>query len=287
MRWTSTQPRDFTGRALRAIGAVVLTAAAHVASAATALPGCFEQLEVPPADNAPVRALYLFVDETTPLAEPMKARVAELVADWGRAGDVVKIARFAANMNGRHPELVFSASVDRRPSEDYLFNLRYAEKAALLSCFEKHAQDFRQQFRDHLAATLNSVDPKLPKTDLLHALRALANDVILIKDAPEKTVLLVSDGLENSGLQTFYKGRAAKRIDPKSEIATARKHRLIANWKGASVYMYGIGLNPNGQKYLPPQQVDALKNFWERYFVEGNAMVRGMGTPELLVTAIR
>ncbi len=248
--------------------------------AGTLVGSCYEAVPgIAPAEAQ--RALYILVDETTPLTETMRARVVALVSNWGNFGDRVKIARFSANINGRYPELVFAEAVEPRPGEAALYNMRYTDKAALLECLDRQKADFATLFSEHLKGTLKSVNPKIPKTDILYSLRELARNIILTDDAPEKTVLIVSDGLENSAVASFYRNGSLKMINAKKVVAAARSQRLIANWKGANIYMYGLAMNPSAKGYVQPKRLDALKNFWERYFVEGSGIVRDLGMPEL------
>ncbi len=247
--------------------------------AAPAGESCYRGLPVP-AEPRVERALYVMVDQTTPLDEELKARVRALVADWGREGDHLELARFSANIRGYYPELVFEGTVERVPDEAYLFQLRYDDKQRLLRCLESQRETVRNGFAAGLETVLAGMDYKIPKTDLFYALHLLSERMIDNGEAPERVVLLVTDGLENSAVTSFYHRGRVRKIDPRRELAKVRKAGLLANWKGSRIYVYGLGLMPDAKDYLDPRRVMRLKAFWERYFVAGNGEVMELGTPE-------
>lgn len=249
--------------------------------------GCFAQVKyVKPADTRAGRALYIMVDETVPLSDAMKKKIEKLVAGWGNPGDQVKIARFSASFRGLYPELVFSKKLDGIPDDNFMFNLHYKDKKAVKKCMQEQQEEFKKTFSKALKAALKNVDPKIPKTELLGSLKLLSKQLVLPDDAKEKTVLLISDGLENSGALSFYSKKVVKKLDSRKEIAKLRRKGMMGYWKKANVYMYGVGLMPDKKRYSKPENVLALKRFWEHYFVESGAKVKEIGTPELLLTSI-
>ncbi len=240
---------------------------------------CYRGLPVP-AEPRVERALYVMVDQTTPLDDALKARVRALVDDWGRPGDHLELARFSANIRGHYPELVFEGTAEQSPGEAYLFHLRYEDKQRLLRCLESQREAVRSGFFNGLDTVLAGMDYKIPKTDLFYALSLLSEEMIHSEDAPERVVLLITDGLENSAVTSFYHRTRVRKIDPRRELDKVRRAGFLANWKSARIYVYGLGLLPEGKPYLDPRRVLALKSFWERYFVAGNGEVMELGTPE-------
>ena len=248
---------------------------------------CLSRVDyVKPKDIRATRALYVLVDETAPLTDKMKKKIYKLVANWGKPGDQVKIARFSASYRGLYPELLFSRKLDPVPDDNFLFNLHYQDKKALEACMAKQKEDFQREFPKALKVALKQIDPKIPKTELLGSLKLLSRQVIARDDAKEKIVLLISDGLENSGVLSFYAKKLVKPIDAHKQIIKLRRKGLIGYWKNTKVYMYGLGLMPDKKHYSKPENILKLKRFWERYFVEGGGKVVEIGMPELLLTSI-
>lgn len=248
---------------------------------------CFSTVSyVTPKDNRANRALYIIVDETVPLSEDMKKKVTMLLSGWGKPGDQVKIARFSASYRGLYPELVFSRKLDPIPDDNFMFNLHYKDKKQVAACMELQQETFKMSFPKAMKAALENIDPKIPKTELMGSLKLLSKQLVAPDDAKEKTVLLISDGLENNDDLSFYSKKVVKNLDPHSEIAKLRRKGLMGYWKTAKVYMYGVGLMPDKKQYSKPENILKLKRFWEHYFVESGAKVREIGTPELLLTSI-
>ncbi len=252
-------------------------------ASAAAQAGCYDRLPQVPEGVGIDRALYVLVDQTTPLDDALKGRIMALVDDWGRRGDHVEVARFSANLRGRYPELVFEGSVEPLPDEAFLYNLRHRDKRELLTCLEDQARQIREGFRAALREVLDGSDYKIPKTDLFYSLKLLSEQMIQVQDAPERIVLLVTDGFENSAVTSFYRRGKPRLPDARKALAQVRRAGLLPNWKGSRIYVYGLGLMPDRKSYLKPQVAMGLRAFWERYFVAGNGDVAVLGTPELFL----
>jgi len=248
---------------------------------------CFDDITyVEPEKQMTKRALYILIDETVPLSKVMKKKISNLLSGWGKQGDKVKIARFSASYRGLYPELVYDERVEQLPDEQYMFNLRYKDKKGVVQCLDEQRMQFKENFAKQLKASLNTINPGIPKSELMGSLKLLSKQLILKDEAQEKVVLLISDGLENSALTSFYSNGKLKNIKPKSEISKLRRKGMMGYWKNTKVYMYGLGLLPDKKQYINPERITSLKRFWGRYFVEGGGRIKEIGTPELLLTAI-
>jgi len=248
---------------------------------------CFAGIKyAQPMEQRASRGLYILVDETVPLSKEMKAKVEKLVGGWGKQGDMVKIARFSASYRGLYPELIFHQRIESAPDSAFLYNLHYRDKVFIKQCLEEQKEKFNKEFGMQVNAALRNLNPKIPKTELLGSLKQLSKKLVVPDEALEKTVLIISDGMENSAVTSFYKNKTLKNIKPKATIAKLRRSGMMGFWKNAKVYMYGVGLMPDKKRYANPKLVQNLKHFWERYFVEGGAKSAEIGTPELLLTSI-
>lgn len=238
-------------------------------------------------DVTPDHALYILVDQTSPISEAMKVRARQILADWGQPGDRIKIVGFSANFRDQYPQLYFDGRVEREPSQEYMFNLRYTEKEKLRACLQTQREEFQANYKKHFNRVLADINTKTPKTDLLYSLKLISEQLIHPDDAVIRTVFLLSDGLENSDVTSFYRRGKLRKINDKKEIVKVRRKGLVANWKNARIYVYGAGLWPKSGQYVNVNIVSSIARFWERYFVEGNGVVKAIGQPELLITSIR
>ncbi len=247
---------------------------------------CYEDLNLE-NPNHKLDALYIFIDQTTYLTKTMKKSIAGLISDWGENGDRVKILRFSANVKGQFTELMFNETVDAMPSEEYLFHLRTKDKKNLLTCLQRKPAQFKTLFKKTLTRTLKMTTHTLPKTDLLYSLKLLASKTMTQKDEHRQTVLIITDGLENSDYLRFHGKGTIKKINLKRSFKKLKKNKLIANWNNADIYIYGLGHISNTDTYIRPKLIAPLKNFWQAYFSKGKGKVKQLGTPEILLSTIK
>ena len=252
------------------------------------LPSCYAGLYLDEPERTASHAYYLFVDQTTPLTIALKTNVANLTENWGSNGERVKIVRFSANVSGQYTELMFDEFSDLPPTQEYLFHLHPRDKPKLLECIKARDEKFHQLLNHAVNQTLALSNGKLPKTDLLHALKELTEKVLLLEKNSDQTVLLVSDGLENSSYASFYQRKIIiKPIDVNKTLDEIGKLNLIPNWHGAKVYMFGLGYLRDDKIYASPKLLQPLKDFWQAYFSLGKAQLMELGTPELLVSTLK
>lgn len=258
-------------------------------NAGSMLTNCYAVPELPAPENKPSRALYVFIDQTMELTTAMKDAVVELVSPWGKRGENVKLSRFSANIQGQYSELVFDEIGNIPPSEEYLFHLRYQDKQKLLACLEEHKDDFKNKLVNTLTNTLKLTDTKLPKTNLIHSLNDFATQLVADPAVTDKTVLIISDGLENSDLFSFHKRDVIRDIDSREMLNKVRRSKLIPNWHQAKLYFMGLGYIADEKFYVRPRILDPLKTFWFTYFAEGNAVMHenSIGTPMLLTKSLQ
>jgi len=172
------------------------------------------------------------------------------------------------------------------PDERFMFNLSYKDKKNVLACLKNQKKNFKESFNSQLSVSLKSLNPKIPKSELLGSLKLLSKQIVLPDIAQEKTVLLITDGMENSTVASFYGRGKMRPIVPRKEISKVRRKGMMGYWKHSNVYIYGLGLMPDAKSYAKPETIQKLKRFWEQYFVESGGKVRAIGSPELLLTAI-
>lgn len=274
------------------VGSLILAIAGSMMwyphAAAAPLASCYAESFLNEPERIERRALYLFVDQTTPLTGAMKNKISDLVANWGTSGERVKVVRFSANVSGQYTELVFDEFADPPPTQEYLYHTRPDLRAPLIDCLKARDTEFKKRLSGAVAKTVNLTNSKLPKTDLLYSLKELATRVIAQNDNFDQTVLLVSDGLENSVFASFYQRKTVlKPLDTHKTMDELSRNNLIPSWRGAKVYMYGLGFIPDEKVYASPKMLAPLKELWQSYFSLGKAQLMELGTPELLVSSVK
>lgn len=248
---------------------------------------CYDAIDyIKPDQTKPARALYLLIDQTTPLSKDMRQRITQLLEGWGKPGDLIKVAQFSANMQGRFPQVTFNQRAVVKPDEKYLFQLRWKDKNDLLACLEDSKRMYKESLDKAIKTALDGMSSKIPKTELLFSLKELSRQVVLKDEAERQVVVLVSNGMEHSGTMSFYQKGKLKSLSTQKTISQVRRKGLIGYWHGTEVYIYGLGMLENQKAYVTPTSLKLLSDFWERYFVEGGAKVQAIGMPELLLSSI-
>lgn len=249
---------------------------------------CYDIPGVQPPPINPKKVLHVLIDQTMALSPAMKTALIELVSQWGEHGERVTISRFSANIKGQYTDLVFDEVGNIPPTEEYLFHLRTKDKKAILACLQARKDEFKNALTDALSNTLKITDDKLPQTNLVHSLNDFAEQLVADRSIEDRTVLLVSDGLEHSDLFSFHQHGVVKTIYPQQALNEIRRKHLIPNWHQAKIYFFGLGYISDEKFYARPRVIAPLKKFWEVYFSEGNARlnVNSFGTPMLLTKSI-
>lgn len=260
---------------------------AFAAPAAEYLESCYERQHLPAPEDNIKGALYILVDQTMPLPDPMRANIKRLTNGWPRPGERVKIARFSANARGQFTELLFDAVLDSTPGEAYLYHLRDEDKAGLLACLATREREIRDSYQGAVAKALSMSNAQLPRTEIFHSLKRLAETVLVNDGLADKTVLIVSDGMENSEVGNFYRRKTVGKIDAEKILAKLAQQRLIPDWHQARIYMYGLGHIRDESIHVQAGQLLPLKRLWESYFTQGNGVVMDLGTPAVLSSRLR
>lgn len=259
------------------------------ADAGTRIHSCYEELYLePPQNHGTSDALHILIDQTMPVSNDMKSSIMNLVDDWGRDGDHVKIARYSAHVRNQYTQLMFDEWVEADPDQEYLYHLRDQDRDQLVLCLQEQRAQFKQLFTEALSKTLDMTDPKLPQTDIFYSLNELADKLLLKQDKVQESVLIISDGMEHSDNTTFHRRPSVLRsIKPEKELERISKKGLIPDWHNARIYFYGMGHVKNERFYVRPRLIEPLKQFWHAYFKKGGGQVVHLGTPEILVSSIR
>lgn len=267
--------------------ALALLLAAGPVHAFQRLESCYSMLSLEQPASDGHKALYILIDQTMPLTPAMQDSILTLISDWNRSGDRIKIARFSANTKGQFTELMYDAVMDIEPSEEYLYHLRDRDHDKLLECLAQRKEQFTRSFHEAFKTVMSGVNPRLPKTDIFYALSKLSDMVLEDRGVQDKTVLLITDGLENSNYTSFHKRKTIERINPEKELLKLSTKQLVTEWFNAKVYIYGLGYVEDKEVYLTPDTLEPLKEFWRLYFTAGHGDVRGLGTPALLVNSLK
>jgi hypothetical protein len=253
------------------------------------IPSCYAagKLEIKPA--AAQRAFFIVLDETVILDDALKRSLWDLVKPVVAPGTEVSIYRFSAYSQGKYLDVVAAGVLEAPIPAGVRDSVSVPKLKNFDACMTGQAQYGLTLTRNAIGKVLADSSFDLAKSDIDGSLFALSK-VVRESKAPVRTVLLVSDMLENSTVSSFYQNKGVRKVDPAAELKKVEAAKLFGDFGGASVYVMGAGLiqaPAGGAKAQPAQYRDtrtmnSLQQFWSGYFERSNAKLEAFGTPALL-----
>ncbi|WP_342754285.1 hypothetical protein AAGQ96_18535 [Pantoea sp. MBD-2R] len=269
------------------IGLILVTLAgfAHAAER-NDIPSCYRyaQLEAErPADSG--RELVIVIDQTVKVPLALKKSLWQHVIRYVQPGDRVVLYQFSALLQDNYLKRAFDGKLEALFTNQKARNNMGMESLKNLdSCLLKQKQYFDQGIGKLMATSFAAEGDNVAKSEIIDSLKHIATD--LENDpAPEKSLVLVSDMLENSAFGSFYSNNQIRLLTPQQEIARVEKQGLIAAFHGAKIYVAGAGLIDTSAKnnYRSGKIMQQLEAFWRRYFIASDAELVSFGAPELTV----
>uniref|UniRef100_Q477M6 VWFA domain-containing protein n=2 Tax=Burkholderiaceae TaxID=119060 RepID=Q477M6_CUPPJ len=283
-----------TGLGRRYVAWVAVAAAMLCGSAFAAqdMPSCYaaNQLARPAAVE---RAVFVMIDQTTVLDDKLAAELGRHLQSLLRPGTTFRVYSFSAYAQGRYLQQL-TAGMLEVPLTDQSIRDATAVKTlkSFDACLKSQYTYGTKLVAESVREALQGTSEALARSDVLASVAAVSQ-VVRDVAAQQKTVLIVSDMLENSSISSFYSQERMRQIDATQELRKVQKANLRADFGGASVYVMGAGIvpEPKGARnaaasYRSPQSVEALRTFWDGFFERSNARLAGFGAPALL-TPIR
>lgn len=266
-----------------ALLAVCLASAARAETAAVA-PSCYGAINQ--RGPEPNEALFVLIDDSVGFDDNITRRVTDMVVRWMRPGRHIEIITFAAHMSGHYAEVVLSGGAEILPDDDFIDDLKRSERGKFERCIREQLPFAKQSVSRTVQTALSKQDKGVSNSDLLVNLARASNHIAAVK-VGKKTVLIVSDMLENSSISSFYAGGKVRGIDARAELVKAEKASVLANFDSADVFIFGLGyLSASGAAakdgYLDPKRSQPLVQFWSDYVSRSRGKIREIGVPLML-----
>jgi hypothetical protein len=274
--------------AAAAVAALLLAPSPHSVAQTTrdhAIPTCYEQLhEYQP--HATLGDLTVLIDQTTYMDARLRQIVRESVDRLIEPGTRLSIATFSAYMQGRYLDVQIAGDVELPIDAHQRDFVPKRELRQNDQCLADQLTFARRLAAKTLDAAFTASDPNIARSDILAALHDIGERLNETPVAP-KTVILVSDMLENSSITSFYQGSRLRAIDPQAELKKVATAGIQADFIGARVYVIGAGAvsekSADARSYRDPRAMLALEDFWRRWFAASHAEVVEFGKPMPLV----
>jgi len=234
--------------------------------------------------SCPGAALFVLVDQSVNYDEALKAKTMELVRNWTAEGRAVEIYSFSSALPGRYTTRITGGRFDDQPSDEYLDNLKRSDRERFISLHSRQPLIARKVVRLSLQEAFAGSRNEIQRTDIVRTMKEMSD---YIRTYPgTKSILLVSDMMENSSMASFYfKGRT-RLIDPVREMQKFTARQMTGNFGGkVRVYILGLGFYGNdaspakSEQYLDVDRINAIAAFWRSWFRNSGAYVVETGKP--------
>lgn len=263
---------------------IITTLSGNVyADAGNQLPSCYAANKMEMAAPATKHEVFILIDETTVLDENLQNALFSITKSLVKPGVKFSLLSFSAFTQGRY----LSPKVSGVLELPLLKKARSSVGVKVLknfdACMAGQANYGLSLVSKAEKTVLQNSSSDLKKSDVLASIAEVSH---LVKNSTiqKKTVLIVSDMLENSTVSSFYAEKNVRRIDPVKEMNIASKEKMLGDFSGADIYVMGAGIVPENGKavYRDPKTMQALKSFWQTYFQKSNAVLVEFGQPALL-----
>lgn len=279
-----------TGASLLAALWLGASAPAWAVAPQNQIPSCYTANKLTPSGPVITQDYIVLIDQTTMLDNELQMSLAGMLRSMVKPGSAITVLTFSAFTQGRYMNLAGYGELEAPMNDKVRNSIGVKVLKNFDGCMAGQKNFALKLFNGVVGKALQGSSFDLKKSDVLSAL-AEASRVVKNTKTQHKTVLIVSDMLENSTISSFYQNNNVRQIDPAKELKKVEDANFLGNFGNASVYVMGAGLVPetgkgkSEAKYRDPKTLGALKRFWADYFQKSNARLMDFGTPALL-TAI-
>ncbi len=279
--------RLFTAAAIAAAG--FTTCGTALAGLINDVPSCYAATHIAQDGPSYDKLVYVLLDQTVQLDPALEQSVVDNSLRLLQPGSKFVIAEFSAFAQGHYLNVLHTGIIERPLAAARVDSTPMRAARRLQQCLGMQADFARKMVATTLASVMKASTSSLDRSDVLLALKTVSR-VVQTDPAARKTVFVVTDGLENSTVTSFYARDAVRDIDPKVELAKAETAHMVGNFGRASVYVLGGAMMPPAaggtlaerDGYRDPKTLSDLKNFWRAYFAKSNARLVEFGEPALL-----
>jgi len=264
------------------LAACMIPLGAH-AGTGSDIPSCYSANKIEIAAPAIQHEIFFLIDETTMLDENLQAALFSITQSRVKPGVKFSILSFSAYAQGRYLSQKLGGILEQPLPKDARASIGVKVLKNFDACMAAQARYGLDNALKAEKTILQSATSDLSKSDVLASIAEMSH---LVKEStiPKRTVLIVSDMLENSSISSFYAKNSVKRIDPSKEMKIVTHEKMLGDFSGADIYVMGAAIVPETGRtvYRDPKTTAALKDFWAEYFSKSNGNLVEFGMPALL-----
>lgn len=253
------------------------------------VPSCYAANQVTPSWPVYNKLFVVLIDQTVLLDPNLQEMVLQSINQMIQPGTHFVVGEFSAFSQGRYLNIVESGVTEASIPADQIGNLVATSVKPVQQCLQDQLSFARRTAETNALQIMKDSTSSLDQSDILMSLKDISAPV-KVDPAKDKVVLLVTDGLENSSVTSFYAHGTARDVDPAKEMVKAQNAGMIGDFSGAKIYVVGgaveppenVGTRAERDGYRNPQMLEHLQDFWSQYFQASDASLGEFGTPALL-----
>lgn len=239
------------------------------------------------------RLAYILVDQTVVLDPQLQQEAINNALHLLGPGTKFVVAEFSAFSQQRYLDVINTGVIESPMTRNERDNVPVHSVASFDSCMKGQAGFSIGMVKKDMVSAMSAASDTLAQSDIMMALKSISG--VVAKDpAKQKVVFVVTDGLENSSITSFYAHAGVRIIDPDKELGKAKSSHMMGDFGGADVYVMGAGVMPPAKVgtraerdgYRDPKTLDRLNRFWNGYFEQSNAKLVEFGEPALVSPAV-
>ncbi|THD37337.1 MAG: hypothetical protein E7773_04750 [Sphingomonas sp.] len=266
--------RRHAGLAALLLHAALLPGASRAAT-------CYTGAQLAPIAKVEAAEVFVMVDQTTALPPSVVAYLRSIVAAVGRPGTRISLFSFSAYTTGQYFQPRGSYFFEAQPSPSETANIGVQTQRNLRQCLANQAAVGARLLGDRLSQIVGPAAVAVyANSDIMGSLRQIGPR-LAASHARSRTLVLVSDMLQNMPGNSFYAKGRLRAIDPGAELRNATATGQLADLANATVYIVGAALGgraPDNQ-IRTPREINALEQFWRGYVARSHGRLAQFGTP--------
>lgn len=256
--------------------AIALLATASPARAST----CYVGAQLAPIARPETAEVFIVIDQTTAFPASVIAHLNAVLAMDGRAGTRISLFSFSAYSDGQYFQPRGSFLFEGQPTSADIDSLGMRTQQNLQRCLANQANAGKQLLAGRIAQIAGTGGATYGNSDIIGSLRQVGPRISASR-ARSRTLIIVSDMIQNMPGVSFYANGRLRAIDPQVELRNVTKTNQLADLGGARVYVVGGGLTsgPRDIQLRSATQINALELFWRAYIGNSHARLIAFGTP--------
>jgi len=249
------------------------------------IPNCYQYSHLQQFQpHAQGRELVILIDQTVHVPTSIKQNIWEKVVRWAQPGDHIILYQFSALLKDKYLQRVYDGTLAPLLTDKSIRdNLGLDSLKQLDQCLIEQKQFFAKQIGQTMAKSYSIHGDNIAKSEIINSLQQVNQD---IKNHPQqlnRRYLVISDMLENSDFDSFYRNNAIRNLSPDMEMKQISSLELTTDFEGSPIYVVGAGLiaSQHGNNYRSGKIMQNLEKFWSKWMTNSNGKLVYFGAPDL------